>query len=42
MGLISIVGGSGYIGGNLARELSKKHSVKIIDIREPAWDMKRI
>jgi UDP-glucose 4-epimerase len=40
MDLISIVGGSGYIGGNLARELSKKHSVKIIDIREPAWDMK--
>ena len=40
MSQIGIVGGSGYIGGSIARELSKKHYVKIIDIREPAWNMR--
>jgi UDP-glucose 4-epimerase len=40
MDLITIVGGSGYIGRNLAKELSKKYNVKIIDVREPAWSLK--
>jgi len=35
---VGVVGGSGYIGGYIARELSRKHSVKIIDIREPDWN----
>jgi nucleoside-diphosphate-sugar epimerase len=33
-------GGSGYIGGSIARELSKKYDVKIVDVKEPAWNMK--
>ena len=37
---MGIVGGSGYIGGAIARELSKKHVVKVIDIREPIWNIK--
>ncbi len=37
---MGIVGGSGYIGGAIARELSKKHVVKVIDIREPTWNIK--
>jgi UDP-glucose 4-epimerase len=37
---VGIVGGSGYIGGAIARELSKKHVVKVIDIREPTWNIK--
>jgi UDP-glucose 4-epimerase len=37
---VGIVGGSGYIGGAIARELSKKHVVKVIDIREPIWNIK--
>jgi len=32
------VGGSDYIGGYIARELSRKHSVKIIDMRGPDWN----
>jgi UDP-glucose 4-epimerase len=40
MTLIGVVGGSGYIGGSIARELSRKHYVKIVDMREPAWNMK--
>jgi len=37
---VGVVGGSGYIGGSIARELSKKHDVRIVDVREPAWNMK--
>ena len=40
LSLVGIVGGSGYIGGAIARELSKKHVVKVIDIREPTWNTK--
>jgi UDP-glucose 4-epimerase len=36
---VGVVGG-GYIGGYIARELSKKYDVKIVDVREPAWNMK--
>jgi UDP-glucose 4-epimerase len=39
MSRVGIVGGSGYIGGAIARELSKKHVVKVIDIREPTWNI---
>ena len=40
MSNVGVVGGSGYIGGSIARELSKKHDVRIVDVREPAWNMK--
>ena len=40
LSLVGIVGGGGYIGGAIARELSKKHVVKVIDIREPTWNIK--
>jgi UDP-glucose 4-epimerase len=37
-GKIAIVGGSGYIGSAVARELSRDFSVRVVDIVEPSWD----
>lgn len=36
---IAIVGGAGFIGGSLARFLSKKSQVEILDVRTPAKDL---
>jgi nucleoside-diphosphate-sugar epimerase len=32
---VAIVGGAGYIGSSLARNLSKKYDVVVVDVREP-------
>ena len=40
MTVIGIVGGSGFIGSSIAKELSKRHYVKIVDIKEPSWDVR--
>lgn len=34
-----MVGGAGYVGGELARHFSKHHKVVILDIVEPSWDL---
>ena len=36
---IAIVGGTGFIGKSLARHLSKKFDVKILDVRKPPKDL---
>jgi nucleoside-diphosphate-sugar epimerase len=33
---IAVVGGSGFIGSALARGLSKKYDVKVVDVKEPS------
>ena len=38
--VIAVVGGSGYIGGAIARELSREFSVKIVDVNEPGWNLR--
>jgi len=38
--VIAVVGGSGYIGGAIARELSREFSVKIVDVSEPGWNLR--
>jgi UDP-glucose 4-epimerase len=37
---VAIVGGSGYVGGAVARELSRDFSVRVVDVVEPSWDYK--
>ena len=32
---IGVVGGSGFVGGSIARELSKDFEVVVIDLKEP-------
>jgi UDP-glucose 4-epimerase len=37
---IAVVGGSGYVGGAIVRELSKEFDMKIVDIDKPMWNFK--
>lgn len=39
MQTIAIIGGSGFIGSHLARSLSFKYRVKILDVRKPSTDL---
>ena len=39
MPIIAVVGGSGFIGSNIVRNLSSKYHVKILDVREPPMDL---
>jgi UDP-glucose 4-epimerase len=37
---VAVIGGSGYIGGAIAKELSGEYDVWIVDLVEPWWDFR--